>query len=100
MQTKDYLETLENQISETENLSSLFGSISTVNSKLISQLVKELKAARKVVEAARNLRAEVLGLNIASYEIMQAIGQTNWSVLKERNVELRMALEELEGGDK
>lgn len=53
MQTKDYLETLENQISETENLSSLFGSISIVNSKLISHLVKELKAARKVVENLR-----------------------------------------------
>jgi hypothetical protein len=62
----------------------------------IEEAQKRMAALEKVAYAARNLRAEVLGLNIASYEIMQAIGQTNWTVLKERSVELREALEILD----
>ena len=62
----------------------------------IEEAQERMAALEKVAYAARNLRAEVLGLNIASYEIMRAIGQTNWTVLKERSVELREALEILD----
>jgi hypothetical protein len=84
----DFPEDQDDYVSEKDYVQSL--------KDYVEEVQKRMAALEKVAYAARNLRAEVLGLNIANYKIMQAIGQTNWSVLKQRSVELREAFEYLD----